>query len=159
MFTKREIDEIATAHKAVYKAIRPNFGNCVSRKHLDNRSAEEAAARIVAAKIIARKNRKIGEPMSRTENLHIPRQQVFLTINEEREYQQEDVSEDIMTVGDELTLLRTYLREAEDAYKECFGDDHEGPAMHSVRKLAAICVRAMEHHGAQKREIRTRRKP
>ncbi len=94
----------------------------------------------------------------RTQNLNLSRAAVYTQISAERAYQNDDVNEEIMSVGDELTLLRAYLREAEDKYKECFGDAHEEPAMHSIRKLAAICVRAMEHHGAPERDIRTPRK-
>lgn len=94
----------------------------------------------------------------RTENLNVNRAEVYAEINAERAYQNDDVNEEIMTVGDELVLLAAYLREAQDAYKDCFGDPHEGPAMHSIRKIAAIAVRCMEHHGAPIRAIRTPRK-
>ncbi len=94
----------------------------------------------------------------RTENFNVSRDTVFAQIDEERIYQNDDVNEEIMTVGDELTLLAAYLREAQDVYKESFGDAHETPALHSIRKLAAICVRCMEHHGAPERDIRKPRK-
>lgn len=52
MFTQEELNEIVAAHKAVYKAILPSF-NGGATSHEDMRAAEAAAARIVAAKIIA----------------------------------------------------------------------------------------------------------
>ena len=53
MFTEKELTEIQEAHKAVYKAIRKNFGADRSDRFADMRACEETAGRIVAAKIIA----------------------------------------------------------------------------------------------------------
>lgn len=52
-FTRKELKEIAAAHEAVYKAIRPNFGSYNSNNFQDKRAAEMVAGQIVAAKIIA----------------------------------------------------------------------------------------------------------
>ena len=56
MFTKEELNTIVAAHKAVYKAILPNFVGGETG-HDDMSAAEAAAARIVAAKIIAQGKR------------------------------------------------------------------------------------------------------
>lgn len=45
-----------------------------------------------------------------------------------------------------LTLLRVYLREAEEAWARNPGDVL---ALHSLRKIAAIAVRAMVHCGVR----------
>lgn len=91
----------------------------------------------------------------RTENRNIPRATVYAQISAERAYQNdEEVSDNIIiTVGDELKLLATCLREAESRHKMIqsltggYGDLHEASVLYSIRKLAAICVRTMEHHG------------
>jgi hypothetical protein len=93
----------------------------------------------------------------RVRSLNISRAAVYAAIDLERDYQDVDVNDGIMSVGDELTLLRTYLRDAEDQYKGTFGDAHERPTMDIIRKLAGICVRCMEHHGALPRIERNRR--
>lgn len=48
----------------------------------------------------------------------------------------------------ELILFETYLRRAFDAWTDNPGNE---PALDVIRKLAAICVRCMEHHGAPAR--------
>ena len=53
------------------------------------------------------------------------------------------------TTGDYLTMLRTYLHEAEEAWTRNAGDV---PALHSVRKIAAIAVRCMQDNGVYRRE-------
>ena len=87
----------------------------------------------------------------RTNSLGISRNQVFQVIDKERSYQN-NLNPHCMAVGDELVLLRAYLRKAENCYTERFGDDHERPAMDVMRKLAGICVRCMENHGAVPRK-------
>ena len=56
MFTKAELKEIAEAHRVVYEAIRPCFSNAETNQQ-DRNAAEEAASRIVAAKITANASR------------------------------------------------------------------------------------------------------
>lgn len=75
-------------------------------------------------------------------------------IQVERAYQDAYINPNVMSVGDELTLLRAYLRDAENAFKEGFGDDHEALAMDVVRKIAGTCVRAMQNHGAVPRALK-----
>ena len=52
------------------------------------------------------------------------------------------------SVGDFITMLSFYLREAQAAWTVNPGD---GPATHSIRKIAAIAVNCMEQHGAPRR--------
>lgn len=82
------------------------------------------------------------------------REVVFAVINGERAYQ--DGLSHTRTdgcakgVGDYLSLMRTYLHEAEEAYARNAGNEK---ALHSVRKVAALAVRCMEEHGAPPRVI------
>lgn len=83
------------------------------------------------------------------------RKDVYSAIDGERYYQDSlssmRTNEPTHSVGDELTMLVTYLRKAQDDYT-----NHPGveAAMHQIRKVAAIAVRAMENHGAPKRVIK-----
>lgn len=61
MFTQKELNEIAAAHKAVYQAICNNFVAGDTGDD-DLRAAEEAAVQIVAAKIIAGRNTNVAAP-------------------------------------------------------------------------------------------------
>lgn len=54
-----------------------------------------------------------------------------------------------LSVGEELVILDTYLRRAQDAYTSNPGCE---PALNQVRKIAAIAVRCMENHGAPLRK-------
>lgn len=93
----------------------------------------------------------------RTKSKHVSWHEVCYVLSKEREYQNQDVNPDVMSVGDELVLLRAYLRDAEDAFKTGFGDDHEKPTMDVIRKLGGICIRAMQNHGAVPRTVKTPR--
>ena len=81
------------------------------------------------------------------------REQVFELINGERDYQNklgpERTDGSDKTVGDYLTMLRCYLRKAEDAWTDNAGCE---PALDQIRKVAAIAVRCMEDHGAPPRQ-------
>jgi len=85
------------------------------------------------------------------------REEVYKLIDGEREYQKklEEMSPETfpLPIAGELVLLRKYLRDAENIYAETFGDPKEQPTMDIIRKLAAICVRAMEGNGAPARDI------
>lgn len=82
---------------------------------------------------------------------------VYDAINGERDYQDNVVGKgpDGRTdgrqkaVGDYLTLIRTYSTRADAAYADTAGDE---AALHVIRKIAGICVQAMEVHGAPTRE-------
>lgn len=79
---------------------------------------------------------------------------VYKAIDGERDYQdslgpdRREDSESQHSVGDYLTMLSTYLRKAQDEWTNKPGVT---PSLHQVRKLAAICVKCMEQHGAPKR--------
>ena len=81
------------------------------------------------------------------------RKEVYDAIDSERDYQNSlgpfRTNEPLHTVGDELTMLATYLRKAQDAYTSKPGVE---AALHEVRKIAALAVRCMENHGAPQRE-------
>ena len=52
------------------------------------------------------------------------------------------------SVGDFITMLSFYLREAQTAWTANPGD---APALNTVRKIAAIAVNCIEQHGAPRR--------
>ncbi len=89
----------------------------------------------------------------KSSSLEIPRKCVFTRIEEERDYQ-DILNKKVMTVGEELVLIQNYMRTAQDAYGDTFGDPHEEPTLHELRKIAAIAIRCMEHHGAPERNER-----
>ncbi len=61
---------------------------------------------------------------------------------------------EVHTVGEELLLMKRYLDKAIAKYADNFGD---APALHGIRKVAALAVRCMENHGALPRELGERR--
>lgn len=84
------------------------------------------------------------------------RQEVYAAIDGERDYQDEmKVGPDGRTdgrqksVGDYLTLIRDYSVKGDAAYTGSPGDL---PALHVIRKIAGICVQALEVHGAPLRK-------
>ena len=86
------------------------------------------------------------------------RKEVYEVIDGERDYQDSlgpDRTRDPGNVhrlvqGEDLVLIRHYLRKAEDAWTMS-GGEMVPAALHEVRKIAAICVRQMEKYGAPKR--------
>ena len=56
----------------------------------------------------------------------------------------------VHTVGEELLLMKVYLDKAIAKYAGNYGD---APALHGIRKVAALAVRCMENHGALPREL------
>lgn len=89
----------------------------------------------------------------KSSSLEVLRHDVFARIQEERRYQ-DTLNNEVLSVGEELELLQNYMRTAQDAYGDTFGDTHEEPTMHELRKIAAIALRCMEHHGAPERNER-----
>lgn len=80
------------------------------------------------------------------------RAEVYEIIDTERDYQQIKWPDNYHEVGAYLTMLRTYLNEAEDNWwTRNSGDDI--PVLNSIRKIAGISVACMEEHGAPRREI------
>lgn len=83
------------------------------------------------------------------------RKSVYDVIDGEREYQERawptttNGPEDHWhTVGEEIVLLNRYVQKATEEWSDKSGDE---PALHVVRKIAAIAVRCMERHGAPPR--------
>ena len=83
------------------------------------------------------------------------RNEVYRAIDSERDYQNAlgcdrvEKWEVPHTTGEELSLIATYLRRAQDAYADRPGD---AAALEVVRKIAGMCVRCMENHGAPSRQ-------
>lgn len=83
----------------------------------------------------------------------ISRGKVFGVITEERKFQDAQVQngrfeKEVHSVAEELLLMQTYLNKAIKAYADNYGD---APALHQLRKVVALGVRAMENHGALSR--------
>jgi hypothetical protein len=90
------------------------------------------------------------------EGKNMKRPDVYLAIDGERDYQDAmKVGPDGRTdgrqksVGDYLTLIRVYSAKADSAYGGSPGD---APALHEIRKIAAIAVQCLEVHGAPSRQ-------
>lgn len=80
---------------------------------------------------------------------------VFAIIMGERMYQDAQLEKsrfqiEIQTVAAELLLMKSYLDKAMEAWTYNYGD---APALHEIRKVAALAVRCMENHGALPREL------
>lgn len=82
------------------------------------------------------------------------REDVYKIIDGEREFQNTvwDVykgdNNDAKAVGSHLTLMATYLRQAQDGYTHYDGNRK---ALEEIRKIAALAVRCMELHDAPER--------
>lgn len=77
---------------------------------------------------------------------------VYCAIDGERDYQDKRWGTHTKPgIGDFIALIDEYSERARKAWAE--GND--GPALHHMRKIAALAVRAMEIHGAQTREQET----
>ena len=78
---------------------------------------------------------------------------VYSVIDGERDYQNElgpdrtDSSQ--KSVGDFLSLMRSYLNDADKAFATNPGTV---PTLHEIRKVTALGVRCLEEHGAPPRE-------
>lgn len=81
----------------------------------------------------------------------ITRQEVYLAIDTERNYQDnlgpERRDKREMVTGEELVLLKAYVDRAFANWTNIPGENPE-ITLHDLRKVAAIAVRAMENHGA-----------
>ena len=81
------------------------------------------------------------------------RAEVYAAIDSERDYQDrlgaDRTAGQAHPVGSYLTMLRHYLREAEEAWTKTAGD---AAALESIRKIAGISVRCMEDHGTTLRK-------
>lgn len=100
--------------------------------------------------VMLKEDEEMGE---RTKNLKVSRyQEVYPAVDGERTYQDREFPK-VLSVGDELVLLRVYLGKAEECFKHTKGCPNESPTMDVVREIAGICIRCMEHHGAIPRKI------
>lgn len=80
------------------------------------------------------------------------RMEVYDIIDSERNYQDSKWAGHKHEVGTYLTMIRTYLHEAEENWTRNSGDKL---ALESIRKIAGIAVSCMEEHGATYRELTT----
>ena len=80
------------------------------------------------------------------------RTDVYTIIDSERSFQDDLVRgkqiNAAKSIGEFLTLIRAYSHKADEAWALKFND---AMAMEEVRKVAALCVAAMEQHGATQR--------
>lgn len=75
------------------------------------------------------------------------RSTVFATIEGERAYQEKMNEENkILPIEGEFLLIDNCLQQAKNAQTKSDASTRE-----IIRKIAAICVRCMEHHGAPPR--------
>ncbi len=81
------------------------------------------------------------------------RNDVYKLIDGERDYQETVVKDKGLihdkTVGEFLTLIRTYSTRADDLWTGLPGDI---TALDQIRKIAAICVSCMEQHDTPARK-------
>jgi len=82
------------------------------------------------------------------------RQAVYAVIDKERDHQEllieKGVYEKVVQpVAAEVLIISEYADKARKAFTENFGDEK---ALDVVRKIAALCVRTMEHHGVPERK-------
>jgi len=82
------------------------------------------------------------------------RSEVYSIIDSERDFQDQLIQDKNYnpnkTVGEFLTLIRTYSNKADAAWTGNTGDNG---ALEEVRKIAAICVSCMEVNGAKRRSF------
>lgn len=82
------------------------------------------------------------------------REEVYKAIDSERDYQDaqrpDRFTEPVLPISGELLCIQEYLNRTNITYVTSAG---ETPleCLNGLRKIAAMCVRAMEHHGAPKR--------
>jgi len=77
------------------------------------------------------------------------RQEVYSAIDGERAHQ-DGLNPKVLSIGEEIALALRYTNKALESWSDDFNPP-EQEALATLRKLAAICVRCMEHHGAPKR--------
>lgn len=79
------------------------------------------------------------------------RQEVYDAIDSERDYQ-DDLNDHVQTIGEEALMMNEYVARVTREWTNEFTRP-EVVTLAEVRKLAAICVRCLEHHGSQNRNI------
>ena len=83
-----------------------------------------------------------------------PREQVYLAVNEERDYQDgkwNPVENHQHDVTHWMTYIRDYVEEAQRVLSRFPNEEAELFARHSLRKIAAMAVAAMEQNGVERR--------
>lgn len=80
------------------------------------------------------------------------REEVYRAIDSERAYQDllreaGRFEEEVLSVAGEIACIKTYLDQAFVAYANNPGETPQ-ECLHTLRKIGAMCVRALEHHGA-----------
>lgn len=80
------------------------------------------------------------------------RVRAFVALNTERLYQ-EQFNARKLSVGEELCLLQCYINKAMVKYADTLNAPSEPATMEVIRKIGAMCLRAMEHHGSIKRKL------
>ena len=85
----------------------------------------------------------------------VGREEVYRVVDGERAFQdahwQHGASpeEPVLSIGEELLLLEEYLHRAREEWTAEAATEYR--TLHMIRKIAAIAVRCMEHHGAPQR--------
>lgn len=86
------------------------------------------------------------------------RHEVYFAIDGERDYQDvlplDRTAGQVLSQGEELVLMKEYMDRAIRAFTDAPGVNPE-EGLHVIRKVVAIGVRCMEHHGAPCRVKRT----
>ncbi len=77
------------------------------------------------------------------------RQEVYNAIDSERAYQ-ENLNDHLQTIGEEALMMNEYVARVTKEWTNEFTRP-EVKTLAEIRKLAAICVRCLEHHGAPSR--------
>jgi hypothetical protein len=88
------------------------------------------------------------------------RQEVYLAIDSERDYQDrvwvensgKAVDQPVRTVAEELLMLEDYVVRARTAWTNAPRATEVEITTDIIRKCAGICVRAMQNHGAPLRK-------
>ena len=94
--------------------------------------------------------------MSHGRTKETPRAEVYAAIDSERDYQTHawrenaglSATEPVRTVAEELLMLEEYTAKARAAWTAAPRAIEVAATTDILRKCAAICVRAMENHGA-----------
>ena len=78
-------------------------------------------------------------------------EEIFKAIWDEREYQKAKWGDDTnKSIGDFLVFIDCYLNKAKDNYTDINHSEHP---LHTIRKIATLCVAAMERHGVRARDL------
>lgn len=85
------------------------------------------------------------------------RKEVYEKINKERDYQESLTKKKFRhnkadrSVPAEIVMMQTYMNHAIHEFTDYGGDEH---ALHQIRKVVALGIRCLEHHGCPQRETK-----